>query len=338
MGGRIKWTDEMRTALMLLRTQSSCKDDPDMTAAVFNHVFASALREHGYEEGMKTDSITDAWNSRLQDGRAKAWRTVDDPPEDAEERHYRRGLLGKLNAIAGELVTESAIEDDDNDGDVESEPENGPHSQGSEGDAKEEESNEGSQAAGATDAEDDSPSQGSKDPPLEMIHSFIKEVQEPDAVTHASSKAFIDHDNPVYQLGGRVYRVIIDGKNQDVMVCNKKQCRRCRKVKIDDELQAQEFSKTKGFPFVHAIDCRVIPRVGFHFNREIAAYSENYPKDMWKPEITFSDGVKREAMMCVAANCEHCSGKEAVEKRKARYLPGGRLYPLVEAAKRLNKE
>jgi hypothetical protein len=315
-----------------------------MVAAVFNHIFASALRDHGYEDGMETDSIADAWNSRLQEGRAKAWRTVDDPPKDAGERRYRQGLLRKLNTIADELATEEAAEDDDNDGNGESEENNEPANQGNEGnegDADDEAGSEDSQAAVVTDAgsqESDaaefSSGQRTTDPPLEIIHSFVKEAQRPDIVTRASSKDFINHDNPVYQLGGRVYRAIIDGKNQDVMICNKKQCRRCRKLKTNDEIQAQEVSKTKCLPFVHAIDFRVVTRVGFEFNREIAAYSENYPKDMWKTRVTFSDGVKREVMVCVAANCAHCSGKEAVEKRNARYLPGGRLYPLVEAAER----
>ena len=339
---------------MLLRTQSSCKDDRNMVAAVFNQMFRSALLESGYDQGMETDSVADAWNSRLQEGRAKAWRPVNDPPKDAEERRHRRELLRKLDAIAAELATAETAEDDGYDGNGEQDEESGPdghangdddavYYQGRDEEAQDVDNvnNMGTSMEAMnreSDVDEVSPDRRTTGPPLEMIHFFIKDAQGPDVVTRTSTKAFINHDNHVYQLGGRVYRAIINGKTQDVIICNKSQCRRCRKVKRDDELQALEVSKTKGLPFVYAVDFRAIARVGFEFNREVAAYNENYPKKMWQTKVSFSDGVRREVMVCVAADCEHCSGKEAVEERTARYLPGGRLYPLVKAAKGLREE
>jgi hypothetical protein len=59
---------------------------------------------------------------------------------------------------------------------------------------------------------------------------------------------------------------------------------------------------------------------------------------MWKTRVTFSDGVKREVVVCVAAKCKHCSGEEAVNRRAARYLPGGDLYELKKAIERASEK
>lgn len=73
MGRSMQWTEDMRTVLMLLRTQTDFKDNRQKVAAVFNQIFASQLEENGYKDGMDPKRVTDTWNSRNLAGRSRGW-------------------------------------------------------------------------------------------------------------------------------------------------------------------------------------------------------------------------------------------------------------------------
>ncbi|KAK3686307.1 hypothetical protein LTR37_019945 [Vermiconidia calcicola] len=65
-------------------------------------------------------------------------------------------------------------------------------------------------------------------PPLEMIHHSAKTTRwDEHNIPHSTSTAFIAHEDNLYSLGGKVYRAGIDGKEQDVMICNVDHCYGC---------------------------------------------------------------------------------------------------------------
>lgn len=103
MKRQIQWTQDMRTVLMLLRTQTTFRADSDKVAAVFNHIFATQLIEAGYTGGMPVKRILDSWNSRKSPGRSQKWVSVEGPPKDAEERQYRQRLLHDIWRAEAEM-------------------------------------------------------------------------------------------------------------------------------------------------------------------------------------------------------------------------------------------
>ena len=338
----IQWTDDMRTTLMLLRMQTKYKDNSEKVTAIFNHMFASELREAGYDTGIEKKRLVDAWNSRKMSGRGRQWLTVDAPPKNVKEMVYRQGLLRQIHQAASDI----AASDDgvDNAGEelseIETESDNEDSSE-TKGDAQTPDAMDmsdddlNSRSEASHEGAEEMMQKGTGYQALDMIHK--RNVSWDEGDPSSSSTAFIDHEDPLYKLGGRVYRVIIKSTAQDVMICNRSQCARCSKTKIDKSLLDKSTSKTQGLPFVHATDLEVITRVGFQFKQDISKYSAKYPDDQWKTRVTFSDGVQREVSVCVAAKCSHCSGKEAVDRRAARYLPGGDLYKLKRAIERASE-
>ena len=174
-------------------------------------------------------------------------------------------------------------------------------------------------------------------PPLEMIHHSTASTIWKGDVPHTLSSTFITHKDPVYQLGGKVFRAGIDSDEQDVMICDQNQCARCKFGRNDDKVVIVGESKTEGLPFVHASDFYATPGTGFHYLPKAKAYDSDYPKRMWKTNVAFWDGKQREVMVCEAGVCEHCSGTDVVAKKAARYRPGGDLYELKKAQERALK-
>jgi hypothetical protein len=265
---------------------------------------------------------------------------VDAPPKNNEEKQYRQGLLRQIHQAASDI----AVSDD---GDVDMSEKSS--KSGAEDDYEDDlERNEDERITDPMDDKSDEDLDSGReasrqvaqeetrqvqaDPLLEMIHAGPGYWG--GRIPSSSSTAFIDHEDPLYELGGRVYLALIDGAQQDVMVCNRNRCARCNKTRIDQTLLDKSVSITKGLPFVHATDLEVVTRVGFKFKQEICEYNHRYPKDLWETRVMFSDDVERQMMVCVAANCKHCSGEEAVDTRAARCLLGGDLYELEKAIER----
>lgn len=332
---RLQWTDEMRTALMLLRTQTTYKNDNEKVAEVFNHMFASQLQQGGYTNGIFTDKIRDSWDNRHHSGRAKAWLTVDAPPKNAAEREERAAILTRIKHVAAAVDGSGDDEVDAAAGDsIRAQVSRPPRSRAS--------------GAAAEGGEIQSPNEEVNGPtvnattatPLEMIH--VKKYTEWKSGTpHASAKFFINHNADIYKFGGKVYRAVIEGKQADVMVCKHDRCAPCMKRKVDSAQLDISASPSEGLPFVHSADKEMITGTGFSFKPTSRDYNKDYPKDVWKTRVTFLDGVKREVVVCMAANCVVCSGQDAVDERVARYQPGGHLYPLMvegeqRQAKRVN--
>ena len=192
----------------------------------------------------------------------------------------------------------------------------------------------------ATPTESASASGENSTPPftsLEMVH--YRGVTWPgNARLH---KGFIDHDNYMYKLGGKIYRVLVGDKQEDIMICNDKYCAYClspssHKTEWEEmgmgPVRASAYS-AKSLPFVHASDCVVFnpaQHSGNFFMGCTKEYNEEYPENVFFPHVSFVDrdnNIKRmKVAMCMITKCLQCTPAAQLEKKEARYKPGGDLH------------
>jgi hypothetical protein len=174
----------------------------------------------------------------------------------------------------------------------------------------------------------DAPASSATVPLMQMIHHSAATTTWNGTTPLSHPSAFIRQTDEVYYLGGKVYRAMIDEKEQDVMVCEHDHCASCKLSDKTGKRVIVAESKTGGLPFVHSGNLQAHRGQGFTFVPPAKVYPEGYPKHMWKTNVKFWDGQAREVMVCEHSRCKDCAGKEAVEKKAARYLPGGDLYEM----------
>ncbi|KAK5117105.1 hypothetical protein LTR85_009036 [Meristemomyces frigidus] len=203
-------------------------------------------------------------------------------------------------------------------------------------------------------------------PVLEMVHH--RDCTWPIGLTHHGSsdhnqgKYYINHDHEIYKLGGTVHRCFVNGREEDVMLCNKDFCIYCLDVTTEltnwgdtgrrRQIPESAHTEINGLPFVHAKDC-VVPvpgESGFHFAGVVPRDSgpwgppwgpPKYPADIFTTKVTFrtrNGQLKRvKTTMCVHGKCPQCSGQAAVDKKKARYELGGVLYEKKKRQEEMEK-
>lgn len=160
---------------------------------------------------------------------------------------------------------------------------------------------------------------GSAGPALQIIHHSATSTTWKDNTPHSPSSAFVVRRDEAIFNSGKVFRGVIDGETQDVVVCNKQQCGKCLFAHIKKgRFAIAGASPTNGLPYVHTSDLQHDPKSGFHFQPQHRAYNTVFPwpQHMWKTSVTFWDGMKREVMVCNAKKCEECPDSEAAVRDK----------------------
>ena len=114
---RQDWTFEQRTVLHLLRTRFTFTHEEN--AAIFNRIFADALRHAGYTNGLDVTRLRDEYDSRDFAGRAKVWKKITAGTQSVEEEETRTELVDTIEEHTTALglgdtgPDETQIEDED---------------------------------------------------------------------------------------------------------------------------------------------------------------------------------------------------------------------------------
>lgn len=129
----------------------------------------------------------------------------------------------------------------------------------------------------------------------------------PDAIS-------IDPNSDLHSLGGKVYRAKgPEGSMEDIMICNKDMCDRCKHIDGPPSGDAaQDAARTEGLPFVHYFDCKHPAQFQFWLFQPTGAhrYVAGYPEHMWRTAALFKLGngeeVLKTVMMCDSGFCDDC--------------------------------
>ncbi|KAK5711403.1 hypothetical protein LTR15_012475 [Elasticomyces elasticus] len=164
---------------------------------------------------------------------------------------------------------------------------------------------------------------------LRMVH-WIDCVFEGNIV-RCGIERYVKTDSKLYGLGGRVFRVLINGTPQDVMVCIKGVCNNCRIVEDPDDTIAPTVSPRivaaaenllQGRPFVHTndIDLKGL-RQGENrsYKGTSGPFSPTFPATWTAGEVEFTidqHHIKVPAVACVVSKCEQCH-EQMAEKETA---------------------
>ncbi|TKA22742.1 hypothetical protein B0A50_08401 [Salinomyces thailandicus] len=154
---------------------------------------------------------------------------------------------------------------------------------------------------------------------IEMVHLCNLSLQPGrDLRLCAISDKFINHESPVYKLGGAVHRVVMpDGGSEDAMVCNTEYCAFCGSGNKNGEVFAKTINGPipkkdtvfAGRPFVHSWHCSIRnldnlpldeikrngkPKIPFHvyFDKNYRHFDIKLPARMFAAPCIFrrSDG------------------------------------------------
>ncbi|KAK5117107.1 hypothetical protein LTR85_009038 [Meristemomyces frigidus] len=148
--------------------------------------------------------------------------------------------------------------------------------------------------------------------PMQMLHyaDCFPEAPQVDA----PYVTYIDPSSSIYKLGGKVHRFREpDGSMQDIMICNKNMCGRCREMgtpTLDPASSAADAARVDGLPFIHHYDCAQPRHLQYWWfiPKSNRAYTSEYPRSMWKTAACFrmSNGEEwvKEVMMCDSDWCE----------------------------------
>ena len=342
---RHTWKDDQRTTLHLIRHDLN-HDDHDNIAKIFNHLFANDLRQSGFPNGFNTYRIRDEYSAKFKAGRAKVWAQICKDEQSEEEQQARAHLKQRIEDAATAVGVElpGLEETVENDGiEIGPAPTTLPAQSPPPSDhtleqpspkrptkkrkaridiSNEEEDDQLAQPwlADATHL-DQEPSTVADEPApaLNMVHGTAETSQWLENIPHSLSAFFVPKKHEVYKLGGKVFRAVIDGDKQDVMVCNFRYGALCKLgPNVAKRVFASE-SPCNALPFIHESDLTVIPAAGFKYAPSTQGYDGVYPlrKFQWKTCVRFWDGKKRDIMTCVHARCSECAGQESVKKQKA---------------------
>ncbi|KAK4896460.1 hypothetical protein LTR27_005675 [Elasticomyces elasticus] len=162
---------------------------------------------------------------------------------------------------------------------------------------------------------------------LRMVHWI-------DCVFEASSvrcgiERYVKTDSKLYALGGPVFRVLINGTLQDVMVCIKGVCNNCRIVEdpndtiaptVSPQILAAAENLLQGRPFVHTndIDMKGLRQGGnWSYKGTSGAWSPTFPATWTAGEVEFTfdqHQIKVPVVACVVGKCEQCHAQTAEEE------------------------
>ena len=179
---------------------------------------------------------------------------------------------------------------------------------------------------------------------LNMLHQRDLTWQTGTPLVHREH--YVPQDDATYYRGGKVFRVLINGQQEDVMVCAG--CYYCQngkepvgKLKLtEQELAAQAAnSPTQGLPFVHTNDIGV-DRENYEQPKRFLGTARNWRPDypaMMKTTITFTRGnvMLRDVptMQCIFDTCEICNPGTDMDDLFASWQPGGAEYERDKAEK-----
>ena len=113
----LDWTFEQRTVLHLLRTRFTFTHEEN--AAIFNRIFADALRHAGYTNGLDVTRLRDEYDSRDFAGRAKVWKKITAGTQSVKEEETRTELVDIIEehttalGLGDTAPDETQIEDED---------------------------------------------------------------------------------------------------------------------------------------------------------------------------------------------------------------------------------
>ncbi|KAK4543844.1 hypothetical protein LTR36_004877 [Oleoguttula mirabilis] len=149
---------------------------------------------------------------------------------------------------------------------------------------------------------------------LQMLHYsnfFWNRLQ-----AHAPTTTLIDPDSALYKLGGKVYRARRDdGAEEDIMLCNRDMCDRCRdhsQSASARDAAAIDAARVCGQPFIHTYDSLMPTHRQYRVftPKGNPRYSSRYPQVLWRTVVCLrmQDGEKRvmDAVMCDADSCPKC--------------------------------
>ncbi|KAK3643739.1 hypothetical protein LTR56_010044 [Elasticomyces elasticus] len=158
---------------------------------------------------------------------------------------------------------------------------------------------------------------------LRMVH-WIDCVFEETSV-RCGIERYVKTDSKLYALGGPVFRVLINGTLQDVMVCIKGVCNNCRIVEDPDDtiaptILAAAENLLQGRPFVHTndIDLKGLRQGGnCSYKGTSGPWSPTFPATWTAGDVEFTfDQHQMEVpvVACVVGKCEQCHAQTAEEE------------------------
>ncbi|KAK4945906.1 hypothetical protein LTR10_014998 [Elasticomyces elasticus] len=162
---------------------------------------------------------------------------------------------------------------------------------------------------------------------LRMVH-WIDCVFESTSV-RCGIERYVKTDSKLYGLGGPVFRVLINGTLQDVMVCIKGVCNNCRIVEdpndtiaptVSHQIVAAAENLLQGRPFVHTndIDLRGLRQGGnWSYKGTSGPWSPTFPTTWTAGEVEFTfdqHRIKIPVMACAVGECEQCHAQTAADE------------------------
>ncbi|KAK5747366.1 hypothetical protein LTR17_000005 [Elasticomyces elasticus] len=154
---------------------------------------------------------------------------------------------------------------------------------------------------------------------LRMVH-WVDCVFEGTSV-RCGIERYVKTDSKLYGLGGPVFRVLINGTLQDVMVCIKGVCNNCRIVEDPEDTIAPTGSPQilaaaenllQGRPFVHTndIDLKGLQQGGnWPYQGTSGPWSPTFPATWTAGDVEFTfdqHQIKVPIVACVVGKCEQC--------------------------------
>ncbi|KAK5690937.1 hypothetical protein LTR17_025825 [Elasticomyces elasticus] len=162
---------------------------------------------------------------------------------------------------------------------------------------------------------------------LRMVH-WIDCVFEGTSV-RCGIERYVKTDSKLYALGGPVFRVLINGTLQDVMVCIKGVCNNCRIVEdpndtlvptVSPQILGAAKNLLQGRPFVHTndIDLKGLRQGGNRsYKGTSGPWSPTFPATWTAGDVEFTfdqHQIKVSVVACVVGKCEQCHTQTAEEE------------------------
>ncbi|KAK5690608.1 hypothetical protein LTR97_012163 [Elasticomyces elasticus] len=174
---------------------------------------------------------------------------------------------------------------------------------------------------------------------LRMVH-WIDCVFEGTSV-RCGIERYVKTDSKLYALSGPVFRVLINGTLQDVMVCIKSVCNNCRIVEdpndtiaptVSPQIVAAAENLLQGRPFIHTNDIDLNGlRQGenWSYKGTSGPWSPTFPATWTAGEVEFTfdqHQIKVPVVACVVSKCEQCheqtAENETAEETKSKAAVG----------------
>ena len=160
-------------------------------------------------------------------------------------------------------------------------------------------------------------------PPLTMVHARGSETRWIEGVPHARktakcknaplTPAIVLPTSPMAKRCGMVVRAVLDGKEEDVMLCVRGECGWCNPESKNNTLGSTS-RKAFGRPLVHSCCVQYdaeydvyefvpVDGIGEEWEREL-------PNDVVEMKVQFNDYMTRVAYVCVKEECSVCRAME----------------------------